>query len=102
MMSRSLPIVSLPIVSLAVFAGASVPVGGGFARGEALGPEALPAEGPKPPWACRVDKTGRERNFHGLGLVDLTVWDPEPEAPRPVKEERFAPALNQLCSSELS
>jgi hypothetical protein len=49
-----------------------------------------------------LDKTGRERNFHGLGLVDLTVWDPEPEAPTPVKEERFAPALNQLCSSELS
>jgi murein DD-endopeptidase MepM/ murein hydrolase activator NlpD len=30
------------------------------------------------------------------------VWDPEPEAPAPVKEERFAPALNQLCSGELS
>ena len=93
---------SLPIVSLAVLVGASVPVFGRLARGEAVGPEPLPAEGPKPPWACRVDKTGRERNFHGLGLVDLTVWDPEPEAHAPVKEERFAPALNQLCSSELS
>jgi hypothetical protein len=34
--------------------------------------------------------------------VDLTVWDPEPDTPGDVKEERFAPALNQLCSSELS
>lgn len=93
---------SLPIVILAVLAGASVSASGTFARGEAVGPEPLPAEGPKPPWACRLDKTGRERNFHGLGLVDLTVWDPEPEAPTPVKEERFAPTLNQLCSSELS
>jgi hypothetical protein len=62
----------------------------------------LPADGPKPPWACRQDRTGREANFHGLGLVDLTVWDPEPETPSDVKEEKFAPALNQLCSSELS
>ena len=93
---------SLPIAILAVLAGASVSASGTSARGEAVGPEPLPAEGPKPPWACRLDKTGRERNFHGLGLVDLTVWDPEPEAPTPVKEERFAPALNQLCSSELS
>jgi hypothetical protein len=93
---------SLPILSLAVLAGTSVSVGGTAARGEAVGPELLPAEAPKPPWPCRSDKAGRERNAHGLGLVDLTTWDPEPASPAPVKEERFAPALNQLCSSELS
>jgi hypothetical protein len=49
-----------------------------------------------------LEKIGRERSLHGLGLVDLTLWDPEPDAPAPVKEERFAPALNQLCSSELA
>jgi hypothetical protein len=97
-MSRAL----LPILSLAVLAGAFVSVGGSVARGQAVGPEPLPAEGPKPPWSCRVDKAGRERSSHGLGLIDLTAWDPEPEAPTPVKEERFAPALNQLCASELS
>jgi hypothetical protein len=70
--------------------------------GETAGPEQLPAEGPKPPWACRTDKTGREHNFHGLGLIDLTAWEPEPDAPAQAKEERFAPALNQLCSNELS
>ena len=92
----------LPPLSLAVLAGLSSSVSGTSAGGEAVGPEVLPAEGPKPPWACRLDKTGRERNFQGLGLVDLTLWDPEPIAPAPVKEDRFAPALNQLCSSELS
>ena len=75
---------------------------GTAARGEAVGPEPLPSEGPKPPWACRLDKTSRAHAGHGLGLVDLTVWDPEPDAPAPVKEEQFAPALNQLCSSDLS
>jgi hypothetical protein len=69
---------------------------------EGVGPEPLPPEGPKPPWPGRLDRTGRERFFQGLGLLDLTLWDPEPEAPAPVKEERFAPALNQLCASELS
>jgi hypothetical protein len=93
---------TLPILSLAVLTGAWVSVGPRSVRGETVGPEPLPAEGPKPPWSCRLDRTGRESNFHGLGLVDLTVWNPEPEAPAPVKEERFAPALNQLCSSELS
>ena len=92
----------LPPLSLAVLAGVSLSVSGTSAGGEAVGPEVLPAEGPKPPWACRLDKTGRERNFQGLGLVDLTLWDPEPSAPAPVQEDRFAPALNQLCSSELS
>ena len=72
------------------------------AGGELGGPEPLPAERPKPPWACRLDKTGRERSFLGLGLVDLTRWDPEPDSPTDVKEERFAPALNQLCATELS
>jgi murein DD-endopeptidase MepM/ murein hydrolase activator NlpD len=74
---------------------------GSWASGESAGPDPLPGEGPKPPWPCRLDRTGREHAFHGLGLVDLTQWDPEPDAPAPVKEERFAPALNQLCSSEL-
>jgi hypothetical protein len=92
----------LPIVPLAVIAGVSLSVAARSTWGQAGGPELLPAEGPKPPWACRLDKTGRERNFQGLGLVDLTLWDPEPDAPATVKEERFAPALNQLCSSELS
>ncbi len=93
---------AFPILSLVVLAGASPLVSGKAARGETVGPDPLPAEGPRPPWACRSDKTGRERNFQGLGLVDLTEWDPEPESPAPVKEEQFAPALNQLCSSELS
>jgi hypothetical protein len=93
---------TLPILSLAVLTGLLLRISVTFAGGEAVGPELLPAEGPKPPWACRVDKTGRERSLQGLGLVDLTIWDPEPEAPAPVKEDRFAPALNQLCSSELS
>jgi hypothetical protein len=93
---------ALPILPLAVLAGLSLALPGRSAGNAAVGPEPLPAEGPKPPWSCRLDKTGRERNFQGLGLVDLTVWDPEPDAPAPVKEERFAPALNQLCSGELS
>ena len=93
---------TLPILSVAVLMGLSVWMSGTSAGGEAVGPKLLPAEGPKPPWACRLDKTGRERAFQGLGLVDLTLWDPEPDAPAPVKEERFAPALNQLCGSELS
>jgi hypothetical protein len=92
----------LRIRSAALLSGVSVCMTGASAAGEAVGPELLPAEGPKPPWACRSDKTGRERALHGLGLVDLTLWDPEPDAPAPVKEERFAPALNQLCSSELA
>lgn len=91
---------SLPILSLAAFT--AIHAWTPAARGELGGPEALPSEGPKPPWACRSDKTGRPHTGQGLGLVDLTVWDPEPEAPAPVKEERFAPALNQLCSSDLS
>ena len=93
---------ALPLLSLAVLTG--VPVGTAWtsARGETVGPEPLPAEGPKPPWACRLDKTGRDRTSPGLGLVDLTLWNPEPDTPSPVKEERFAPALNQLCASELS
>lgn len=93
---------ALPILSLAVLAGASVSVSESSARAQASGPEPLPAEGPTPPWAPRLDKTGREGGYHGLGLTDLTLWDPEPEAPVPVQEERFAPALNQLCSGELS
>lgn len=93
---------ALPILSLAVIAGASLSDYGTSARAEALGPEALPSDGPKPPWVCRQDRTGREASFRGLGLVDLTVWDPEPATPSDVKEETFAPALNQLCSSELS
>jgi hypothetical protein len=96
-MSRTIPILSFAVFS-AIPAWMAVPV----AHGQASGPEPLPAEGPKPPWACRSDKTGRLHNGHGLGLVDLTLWDPEPETPAPVKEERFAPALNQLCSSDLS
>ncbi len=92
----------LPILSFAILAGLSLSAGLGIAREQANGPELLPADGPKPPWAARVDRTGRERNFQGLGLVDLTLWDPEPQAPTPVKEELFAPALNQLCASELS
>jgi len=90
------------MVSVVVLTGLSVSLLSTSASGEVVGPEPLPAEGPKPPWAPRLDKTGREHAFHGLGLVDLTLWDPEPEAPAPVKEERFAPALNQLCSSDLS
>lgn len=93
---------ALPILSLAILTGATVSVSATSAMGETVGPEPLPAEGPKPPWTPRLDRTGREGNFHGLGLVDLTVWDPEPPAPAPVKEERFAPALNQLCSIELT
>ena len=93
---------TLPILSLAVLAGVPVWMAGTAARGEAVGPEPLPSEGPKPPWACRLDKTGRAHAGHGLGLVDLPLWDPEPDAPAPVKEEQFAPALNQLCSSDLS
>jgi hypothetical protein len=89
---------TLPMVSVVVLTGLSVSLLSTSASGEVVGPEPLPAEGPKPPWAPRLDKTGREHAFHGLGLVDLTLWDPEPEAPAPVKEERFAPALNQLCS----
>lgn len=92
----------LPIVSLAVLAGVPVWVSGVSAGGEGVGPEPLLPDGPKPPWTPRLDKTGREHAFHGLGVVDLTLWEPEPAAPSPVKEERFAPALNQLCSSELS
>jgi hypothetical protein len=49
-----------------------------------------------------LDKAGHPHNGQGLGLVDLTLWDPEPASPAPVKEDRFAPALNQLCSSDLS
>ncbi len=49
-----------------------------------------------------MDRTGRGVGFHGMGLVDLTLWGPEPEAPADVEDERFAPALNQLCASELS
>lgn len=93
---------TLPILSVAVLTGLSVGISGTYASGEAVGPQPLPAESPRPPWPPRLDKTGRERAFHGLGLVDLTLWDPEPDAPGPVKEERFAPALNQLCSSDLS
>ena len=93
---------TLPILSLAVLTGVPVWTAGTAARGEAVGPEPLPSEGPKPPWACRLDKTSRAHAGHGLGLVDLTLWDPEPDAPAPVKEEQFAPALNQLCSSDLS
>jgi hypothetical protein len=93
---------ALPPLSLAILAGASLSALGTSAGAEAFGPEPLPSEGPKPPWSCRQDRTGRESNFHGLGLVDLTLWEPEPEAPSDVKEEKFAPALNQLCSSELS
>jgi hypothetical protein len=91
---------ALPLLSLAVLAGAAVSGWGGVASGESIGPEPLPAEAPKPPWSCRSDRAGRVRST--LGLVDLTAWDPEPQAPAPVKEERFAPALNQLCSGELS
>src|SRR5512136_363927 len=93
---------TLHILPLVVLTGVPVWTSALFAGAEAVGPEPLPAEGPKPPWLCRVDRTGRERNFIGLGLVDLTQWDPEPDAPAPVQEERFAPALNQLCASELS
>ena len=93
---------ALPIVSVAILTGIPVWTSGTSARGQALGPAPLPAEGPKPPWAPRIDRTGRENASHGLGLVDLTLWDPEPATPTPVQEERFAPALNQLCNSELS
>jgi hypothetical protein len=93
---------TLHILTLALLTGVPVGTSTASAGAELGGPKPLPAEGPKPPWACRVDKTGRERNFLGLGLVDLTQWDPEPEAPVAVEAERFAPALNQLCTSELS
>ena len=93
---------TLPILSLAVLTGLSVWMSGTSEGGETVGSELLPAEGPKPPWTCRLDRTGRVHAFQGLGLIDLTLWDPEPDAPAPVKEERFAPALNQLCSSELA
>jgi hypothetical protein len=93
---------TLHILPLAILAGVPVWTSETSAGGELGGPEPLPAEGPRPPWACRLDRTGRERNFLGLGLVDLTQWDPEPDAPADVKAERFAPALNQLCASELS
>jgi len=96
-MSRTLPILSLAALA-AIPASMAVPA----ARGEMLGPEPLPEEGPKPPWACRWDRAGHAHTGQGLGLLDLTLWDPEPEAPAPVKEDRFAPALNQLCSSDLS
>ena len=93
---------ALPILSFAILTGFPVGMPGTSARGQTLGPEPLPAEGPKPPWAARIDRTSRENAYRGLGLVDLTLWDPEPAAPAPVAEERFAPALNQLCSTELS
>jgi hypothetical protein len=99
-MSWALQILSLVLTGV-VLTVAPVGSSDALADGDAAGPERLPAEGPKPPWSCRVDKTGRERPFHGLGLIDPTRWDPEPEAPAPVKEDLFAPALNQLCSSEL-
>ncbi len=92
---------ALQIFLIAVLTEIPAWISAAWAAGEAAGPEPLPAEGPKPPWACRQDKAGREHFAHGLGLVDLTQWDPEPDAPTPVKEDRFAPALNQLCSSEL-
>jgi hypothetical protein len=82
--------------------GLPVWMSGTSARAQSAGPEPLPAEGPKPPWAPRLDRTGRENAFRGLGLIDLTLWDPEPATPASVQEERFAPALNQLCNSELS
>jgi hypothetical protein len=93
---------TLPILSLAALTAIPAWVGGPVAHGQPAGPEPLASEGPKPPWACRSDKTGHARNGQGLGLVDLTLWNPEPESPAPVKQERFAPALNQLCSSDLS
>lgn len=93
---------ALPLLPLALLAGSALWVCERPASGQALAPEPLPAEGPRPPWPCRSDRSVRERPPQGLGLVDLTVWDPEPEAPSPVSPERFAPALNQLCASELS
>jgi hypothetical protein len=93
---------TLHLLSLALLAGASVCLPGASAGNEAVAPEPLPAEGPKPPWTCRLDRTGRERHFVGLGLLDLTRWEPEPDTPAPVQAERFAPALNQLCANELS
>ncbi len=92
---------TLPSLSLAALT-AILAWTGAAAHAQMAGPEPLPPEGPKPPWTCRADKTGRVRVGHGLGLVDLTLWDPEPESPTPVKQERFAPALNQLCSRDLS
>ncbi len=92
----------LPVLAIAVLAGVPVWMAGSSTHADAVGPQPLAPEGPKPPWAPRLDKTGREHPFHGLGLVDLTVWAPEPASPANVKEERFAPALNQLCSGELS
>lgn len=92
---------ALPILTFAILTGMGPGMSAPVAHAQFREPEPLPAEGPRPPWAPRIDRTGRENAFRGLGLVDLTLWGPEPAAPAPVQEERFAPALNQLCSSEM-
>jgi len=59
-------------------------------------PEIVPYSGPKAPWrGRRRPPTSLKPN--AMGLVDLGLWPPEPQAPADLDAARFAASLRALC-----
>lgn len=63
-----------------------------------LGPQVPRYEGSRPPWRARKARVATMRPAH-QGLIDLSRWPKEPEAPTDPQVKRFAGALRRLCGN---